>query len=384
MNDQRLIAISNLLAQYSLGNFNNHDIELSDDLDEIDSIISGVNMLGEELEVTTVSRDFFANIYNTVSNILIVANAEGGIEDVNTKAVELLGYTEFELLKMSISEVVCSDNKDLNERNSDGVNENFSTEIDFLTNDNRRIPTASRWSILKSNDGGSNRVLVVAEDITEKKNKEREILRNITETQEHERARVADDLHDSLGQELSSIRLMLSGIAGQIKDNTGVSSRLDICIELLDSSLENIRAICFDLIPSALSQGELIVALEQIIRKLNAEGGINYIFTSNINDLSLDKDKQVAIYRVFQEFVHNSAKHSQCKSIKLEVSEENDEFVFKLSDDGCGFDMKTGGEFSGRGLSTMISRIHALNGKMDFMSGLGKGTQAIIRFKTKR
>ncbi|MCH2225401.1 MAG: PAS domain-containing sensor histidine kinase [Crocinitomicaceae bacterium] len=383
MNDQRLIAVSNLLVQYSLGNFNNHDIELSEELDEIDSIISGVNMLGEELEATTVSRDFFANIYNTVSNILIVTNAEGKIVDVNAITLELFGYTEFELMSMRISELVCSENIETIKRISAGVTEDFSAEVDFLTRDNRQLPTASQWSVLKNKDGEKNGLLVVAEDITEKKNKEREILRNITETQENERARVADDLHDSLGQELSSIRLMLSGISGQVKEDSVVSSRLDICLELLDSSLENIRAICFDLIPSALSQGELIVALEQIIRKLNKEGGINYIFTSYINDLSLDKDKQVAIYRVFQEFVHNSAKHSKCNSIKLEVFEENEELVFSMADDGCGFNMEIGGEFSGRGLSTMVSRIHALNGRMDFISEVGKGTQAIIRFKMK-
>ena len=67
----RVLAISNLLADYSLGNFD-YKVSLSDKLDDLDSIISGINMLGEELKETTISRDFFSSVYNSVSTLLFI------------------------------------------------------------------------------------------------------------------------------------------------------------------------------------------------------------------------------------------------------------------------------------------------------------------------
>ncbi len=82
MNDERLINISSLLADYSTGNYLNK-VKVSKNLDEIDSIIEGINMLGEELEETTISKNIFENIFNSVVNILFIVNNEGIITGAN-------------------------------------------------------------------------------------------------------------------------------------------------------------------------------------------------------------------------------------------------------------------------------------------------------------
>ena len=76
MEESRLTNISNLLANYSIGKFSDK-LEVSENLDEIDSIIMGINMLGEELEYTTISKNIFENIFNSVTNILFIVNKEG-------------------------------------------------------------------------------------------------------------------------------------------------------------------------------------------------------------------------------------------------------------------------------------------------------------------
>lgn len=383
MKDTRLLAISDLLAQYSIGNFDNPGIELSDKLDEIDSIISGVNMLGEELEATTVSRDFFADIYNTVSNILLVTDPDWNIIDVNNTSVELLGFAEYELHSMNLKDMILAEEEEEDElwKKLKRFKKRFRREVSFFTKERKEIPTDCIWSKMITTDGHLSGYLVVAEDLTDKKNKEREILLNITETQEAERTRVADDLHDSLGQEIASIRLILSGITSQIKQDEHIKEGLKNCLELLDSSLHNIRSICFDLIPSALTQGELIVALEQVIRKLEMDGSIQYVFESSIEKIQLPQPHQIAVYRVFQEFVHNAMKHAKCNTITVVLTEEENEFRMDIFDDGVGFELDEDTEFSGRGLSTMSSRIKALNGVMKLKSQVGFGTAVMVKFK---
>ena len=83
MNKKRLTDISTLLADYSIGNFHKK-VTVSNNLDEIDSIIMGINMLGEELEETTISRNFFENIYNSVTDMLFVIDDNGKIINVNS------------------------------------------------------------------------------------------------------------------------------------------------------------------------------------------------------------------------------------------------------------------------------------------------------------
>lgn len=379
MNDPRLIAISNLLAQYSLGNFNTPEIPMSEKLDEIDSIIGGVNMLGEELEATTVSRDFFVSIYNTVSNFLIVADTSWKIVDINATVIALLGYTETELLGMAIDELIKPDQTAAIKYELELHGNKRSQELNFSRKNGSIIPTESHWSVLHSPTGEASGYLIVADDLTDKKLKEREILLNIMETQERERIRVADDLHDSLGQELAGIRMMLATITNHIDDQKQ-QTNLNSCIELLDSSLENIRSICFDLVPSALNEGELVMAMRQVIRKLSAQDDVEYIFETPLKKTHLSQQHQIAIYRVFQEFVHNAMKHAQCSEIKIEMNEINGQFILKVSDNGVGFEMGDEKEFSGRGLSTMNSRIKALDGSLRFFSKPGEGTQLIVKF----
>lgn len=378
--DSRLIAISNLLAQYSMGNFNAEEVALSKNLDEIDSIIGGVNMLGEELEATTVSRDFFARIYNTVSNFLIVTDTDWKIKDINRSVVRFLGYKENQLLSMHVDSLIVSDDIESTKRKLLNTVDKVNNEVNFIRKDGTIIPTDCTWSRLYSLDGEVNGYLIVADDLTDKKLKEREILISIMETQEQERIRVADDLHDSLGQELCVIRMMLEVTTtklGQGKEK----SNLIACANLLDASLDNIRSICFDLVPKALNEGELISALRLLIRKLKSQGVINYVLETSLGTTELSQQRQIAVYRVIQEFIHNTVKHARCSMIKIEINEQENMFVLSIMDNGVGFDMKNGNEFSGRGLSTMKSRIQAMNGTINYYSELGKGTNATIEFQ---
>src|SRR5665647_964194 len=79
------------LSEYSLGKFDKR-LTLSSRLDDIDAIISGINMLGEELKAITISRNYFTNIFNSVSDMVFVLNAKGVIEDANKPAEEQLNY----------------------------------------------------------------------------------------------------------------------------------------------------------------------------------------------------------------------------------------------------------------------------------------------------
>lgn len=89
--DKRLKEINLRLSEYSLRNFDKN-LKISPKLDEVDAICSGINMLGEELKAITISRDYFTNIFNSVSDMVFILNSKGIITDANKSAEEQLRY----------------------------------------------------------------------------------------------------------------------------------------------------------------------------------------------------------------------------------------------------------------------------------------------------
>lgn len=370
MIDKRLMDISDLLANYSTGNFD-YEIQFSDKLDEIDTIISSINMLGEELKETTISRDFFSSIYDAVSNMLFVLDNQGTIIDINqsvsrTTGLENLIGTQFiDLSNSEKSDLDCLQIKD------NAIHHTFETEFRNTFSKTLYV-TCEITRITKRNETG---YLVVAEDITEKKESEKRILKAILETQENERKRVADDLHDSLGQELSSLKMML-GLSKRNTTDPEQNKLLQSSIDILENSIKGVRNVCFDLMPSILAAEGLIYALHQLIENTP----FHFEFTTNIDKLNLDVQQEVSIYRVIQEFVNNSMKHSKGDEIAIDILKTDKQLDITISDNGKGFENVLDLDNQGRGLNTMKSRIEAFGGSYKLTSELNKGVTLNISF----
>jgi PAS domain S-box-containing protein len=366
---KRLIKISNLLAQYSLGNFD-YKISLSPNLDEIDSIISGINMLGEELQETTISRDFFSTIYNSVSNFLFVINSKGIIIDCNQTAKSII---QKNILGENIDEIFGNHNDFSFENNLKIIAKKDKYVFETVLNlDTKRLIISCVLSKIIYLQKTS--YLLVAEDVTEIREYEKSILRTIIDTENKERKRLADDLHDSLGQRLSTIKILL-GIAKKETKDKIKNEFLDTTIEELDSSILELRNICFDLMPASLENGGLIFALEQLIQKTP----FPIYFETNLRTLKLTNKQEVVIYRVIQEFINNSIKHAKGTKMDIKIVQIKNSVIFTLSDDGVGFSIKST-KSNGRGMHTMQSRIESHGGKYLLTSKKGEGVVLKISF----
>jgi len=384
--DNRLIQISELLANYSLGDFD-HEIELSNDLDEIDSILSGVNMLGEELKTTTISRDFFSDIFKAVGDMLFVLDAKGNIKDCNSSATELLQREENELTTNPIQDCFAQSYQVEFKRIYKSVFENGETqrfESLMISKSNEALNVMCAFSKITNRKGEHDGFVLIAKDITQSKQLDNRILQTIVDTQEKEQARVANDLHDSLGQELSAIKMMLSNVTQEIKkESLELSVTAQRCLELVDSTIQDLRDICFNLVPSALEDGNFITALNQLIYKLQVSTKIKFILKIDMECVSLSKNKKLALYRVTQEFINNTIKHADAKEVHISATSLGGEFVYTIQDDGVGFDIVAVDGKISRGTSTMRKRIEVLGGEMTLRSKIGIGTGLVTKFLIK-
>jgi len=368
MNKKRLTNISTLLADYSKGNFSK-TMEVSDELDEIDSIIMGINMLGEELKETTISKNIFENIFNSVSNILFIVNKNGVIVGTNNYGKK---FNSIRINKTLFSDI-CNIKRVENAFNYLVKHKGTKIESELTTSTDKKIFT--EISIVRFSHPAKyeeDNFLIIAEDITEKKEHDLQIIKAIIKTQEVERQRVADDLHDSLGQELSSIRMMLSAINREAISPSNIDI-INTCNSVLMSSITELREICFDLMPASLASSDLLA----IIKELLSATLIKVKYSTNSKKLPLNKEETLAVYRVFQEFINNSTKYSKAKLLTINFNLKGDKLEINLSDDGVGFNMKST-HWKGRGLMTMKNRIHSINGHFSFDSIIGEGTHLKI------
>lgn len=194
-------------------------------------------------------------------------------------------------------------------------------------------------------------------------------------TLEKERSRMAKDLHDELGPLLSTIKLSVTSRPSDV----GVrEQQLTFAGEQIDEVIQRVRAIAGNLLPSILQRKGLIAAIREFIHKAGAFNSCDiqfrYLLTSR-----LTSEKQVHIFRMIQEAVHNALKHAECTQVKLQIKEQKNQLIIVCHDNGKGFSYPDDlNAANGLGLINLQSRAEILGGKVNIQSQPGSGTFILI------
>ncbi len=193
--------------------------------------------------------------------------------------------------------------------------------------------------------------------------------------QEQERKRIAQDLHDSLGGMLATLKLQ----ASQVLDSTRRPSEEDVkqYTLFLDSIGSEIRRISHNMMPFALIRMGLDTALEDLANSIQAQKKLQVSFQSIDYEDSLSKEKEITLYRIAQELCANTLKHAEASHLLIQLSRHNGSATLVVEDDGRGFESLTD-ETNGIGLESIRSRVLYLGGELEVMTGKGEGTSVTI------
>ncbi len=213
----------------------------------------------------------------------------------------------------------------------------------------------------------------VEERTRELRESEQRILRNTIETEERERARFSEDLHDGLGPLLSTVKIHLELIRSRTDNREDQEKYIRLANELLDESIRSTKEIANNLVPNVLNDFGLLEALSVYIDKINRLGTVRVRFTSTGLDIRPGKDIETAIYRIVFELINNTLKHAKATQIDLRIGESGRFLEFEYNDNGIGMDWTelNSRRSAGLGLPNIISRVKSLNGGYDFVKGHG-------------
>jgi PAS domain S-box-containing protein len=226
---------------------------------------------------------------------------------------------------------------------------------------------------------GQNAILVMLRDVTLIREAEHRVREAIINTEESERSRIAQDLHDGLGPILSTIKIYF-----QVYQDTKDESKKMILNKKLkstiDEAIKGVSEISHNISPHVLRNYGFYAALKQFIHRIALTNVINFNLDCGLEQ-DLNKNTEIILYRAIAELINNSIKHSGCKSISITLNHIDDSLQVNYSDDGKGFDAAAVLEkpAMGSGVQNIINRINALQGNVEMNSTEGKGMHALLR-----
>jgi len=216
-----------------------------------------------------------------------------------------------------------------------------------------------------------------------KKTFETELLQSQLEVQEQTRLYIAEELHDNAGALSSLIKINLN-LLSQTADETKKAELLAECKQLTKTLIADLKQLAIGLNTNVIKQQGLVSALQSETERLEKLQLFAVRFSVAGEERNFPDDKQLILYRICQELLHNIVKHAQPTQVDLSITFKNDELRISLTDDGIGFDTgEAAKKIEASGLTNLHHRAGLIGGSLDLDSRPGQGTSCTIHLPYK-
>ena len=353
--------------------------------DEIGVVASAFNKMAKDLDRITVSKDYVEKIIESMVDSLIVTGPECDIRTVNRATLDLLEYSEKELLGKPLHLIMGNDIAEL--KTAKTIR---NVETRYLTKRGVGIPVLFASATMRDKKGHILGIVCIAHDYREHKRtdemlkhselKLRFLSSQVLANQEQERKRVAMELHDGIGQSLTAIKFCVeSSIEGRGKGekSTGLSS-LEQVVPMIQGTIEEVRKIAMDLRPSSLDDLGLAATITWFCRQFQLiYSGIRIKKRIFVDTKTMPENLKTSIFRILQETFNNVAKHSGADLIRLDLIQDETSVRLTIEDNGTGFEIGKQNKNAldhGFGLPGLQERAELAGGIFSICSKKEKGT----------
>lgn len=341
----------------------------------------------------------YRELVQNANSMILRFDTAGRVTFFNEYAQEFFGYTEEEILGRKLSDTIVPEYDSEGQSIYNSLKNFFTTPEQYkniamenVLRNGERVVVAWTNRPIHGAEGKIIEFLSVGVDMTERR-RARQMIQSLThqliKAQENERHKIARDLHDHIAQDLSSLKIGLQTLFnGHLSNNENVVKHTTKLIEILQRSISEVRNMAYDLRPPGLDQFGLVRTLytycEDFAKTSNFK--IDFI-AAGLDDLSLEDDIQINLYRLIQEALYNIKKHADCKGVTIRLVASSPNLMLRIIDDGVGFDVqKWRSKYHKEkrmGLQSMVERVGLLNGNIDIRSEPRKGTAIFITIPIK-
>ena len=381
------------VAMHKRRQFNQDEVELLAALgNQIGVAVENARLYEEErgvVEQLRASEERYRTLFQNAHDAIWVHDMDGNIISANVAAARLTGYSVEELCRMNVKSFLSEDSlhlaKEIRRRllNKRAVSQPYEQKL--ITKEGIEAILKLTTDVVEVN-GEAVGFQHIARDVTEEKRMQESLrfyLGQITMAQEEERKRIARELHDETIQSLVVLSRQLDDIASSGKGLSEYKKiQLDILRERINNVMAEVRRLSHDLRPPALDRLGLLPALEWLASDIGKRSGMNIEVTMRGVSRRLPPEVELVLFRVAQEALRNTLRHSQATSAEVAVEFGEKLIRITVKDNGKGFYLQeTAGDLIKRGrlgLTGMRERIQLVGGNLKISSRPGKGTTVTI------
>jgi PAS domain S-box-containing protein len=343
-----------------------------------------------ELRASSAQKRLFATVVEQSAEAIVTTDLAGKVTAWNAAAVRMFGYTAQE---MTGSDLALLQPPGEAWFQASAVPAETAAPIflsgDLRTKDKRVLHATISRSTLHDEDGRALGAISIMRDVTEQRAaqnalresnaKLRELSEHLQRAREHERTRIARELHDELGSTLTAISLYLSRVG---KSNADAADPLQMACQLVESAAQTTRKITTDLRPTVLDYFGLWPAIEGLARETEGSGTLTcqVSIADALRSLPLADEKASAIFRIVQESLNNVVRHAQASVVRIDVALQAADIVLKIADNGVGIDTNRAQKPGSWGVVGMQERARALGGELSLVAEAAGGTTLTARF----
>jgi len=335
---------------------------------------------------------------STKDYAIITFDLKGHITRWNAGAEKIFGWREVEAVGQTTHLIFTPEDRaeGAPEKELETTLENGRAEDErwHLRKDGSRFFASGVMQVLR--DGKTEGFVKIARDQTarleaEQMHNEQEMLRRMVVALEDERRRIARDIHDHLGQQLTALRLKLESLKNlcdtvDFNDKTNAAQNIEEIIKASEQIDRDVDFIARELRPTALDDLGLRAALADFVRDWADYTGIKAEFhTSGLLRVRIGREIETNLYRIAQEALNNVQKHARASRVSVLLEKTGGKISLIIEDDGIGFNPRDkANRQKGLGLVGMIERARICGGDLEIESSTGKGTTVYARIPAKK
>ncbi|MDQ0413337.1 sensor histidine kinase [Mesobacillus stamsii] len=330
------------------------------------------------MEEFQLEQKYLKQIFENIQDGIIIMNQERKILLMNPSAERLTGWKIIDKVPYCS---FCENRKLKNNENKCYLIEN--DEVPYFLSEmpayhgkkiNVEMSTALMFHDVKT---GEKEYLLVLRDQDRKEMEEEArisklMIKKLIEAKENEHKRLAQELHDGVGQSLFTISVALQAIESFVAEPR-LHTYLGEVRKELDKAMNDVKSYSYQLRPQSLDRLGLVATIESLISTIKLTNkNLQIVFKTNIRD-RLSPAIEINLYRVVQEAIHNIIKYAFATKVEIVLERDWEKLSLNISDNGKGFDLATSRN-GGLGLKHMSERVNQLNGEFSIDSQIGKGT----------
>ncbi|MEZ5071366.1 MAG: response regulator [Bacteroidales bacterium] len=252
--------------------------------------------------------------------------------------------------------------------------ETYDREFRFLHSSGDYIWIEQNSQIVEWDDRGNpSRVVGVILDVTERREIQRKILNTIIETEEKERSRFAQDLHDGLGPLLSTAKLYIKTL-DSIGDEEKKAYASAKSIEILDEAISSIKDIANNISPHIPKNFGLHLGHQELLKHMPEAGSLDVDLRVDLPPERPAENVELSAFRIVVEMIHKTLKHADASRASIHIRESGKKILIDYKDNGRGFDLEEIlSQPAGMGMSNIVNWVKSLEGDIQFLARKGNG-----------